>query len=298
MATLLFASDGRLHPLWRYLLAAGYAFTVNLFALFVVSAFHPATLPAFESAYRPMVAVLLLAGFTLLARTADRAARPLGYMGFTHRSPLEASREFLLGLGIGGAMVGLCVAAIVAGGSYQVTLNFGAWAWKLALVELWILLCGALGEELAFRGYPFQRLLEAFPPGVAIVVSSALFAAVHLGNPGIGRVAYANTLLIGALFSLAYLRRRNLWLVWGMHFGWNVFLGMVFGLPVSGFSEFSVIVTGAAQGPWWLTGGSYGIEGGVVATVVIVAAAPCLWLLPRRETYLQPEPPSAPESGI
>jgi hypothetical protein len=65
---------------------------------------------------------------------------------------------------------------------------------------------------------------------------------------------------------------------WGIHFGWNTVLGLVFGLPVSGLTDFSVIVKSRALGPKWLTGGAYGIEGGALGTIVIVLGLlPMLW---------------------
>ena len=104
-----------------------------------------------------------------------------------------------------------------------------------------LLLSGALLEEAMFRGYPFQRLVEAVGPVWAVVALSALFGAAHLGNPNASGVlswAFLNTIAIGVLLALAYLRTRTLWLPFGIHFGWNFALGFVFGLPVSGMNTF------------------------------------------------------------
>ncbi len=151
------------------------------------------------------------------------------------------------------------------------------------VVVLIVLVFGALAEEMMFRGYPFQRLEEAIGPTGAIAVFSLLFAAVHLSNPGASPLGLLNTVLIGIVLAIAYLRTRALWLSWGIHFGWNATLGLLFGLPVSGLRIFNVVTHATAKGPRWLTGGSYGIEAsapGAVA-VIIGLVVVCKWPVTR-----------------
>src|SRR5439155_10443486 len=133
----------------------------------------------------------------------------------------------------------------------------------LGIMILSMLAAAAMLEEVIFRGYPFQRLADGLsivdrsirmPFGSsAIVVLSILFGAVHLKNPHATPLGAANTVLIGILFSIAYLRTQALWMSFGAHFGWNMTLGMLYGLPVSGITSFSVVVQGAARGPYLLT---------------------------------------------
>ena len=63
-----------------------------------------------------------------------------------------------------------------------------------------------------------------------------------------------------------------LWMAFGLHFGWNFVLGVLFLWPVSGLRIFETFAHGTAHGPQWLTGGSYGIEASATGTVVIVVA--------------------------
>jgi len=119
----------------------------------------------------------------------------------------------------------------------------------------------------------FQRLLEAIGPWWSVAVLSAIFGAIHLGNPNAGGIrswGFFNTIVVGALFAYAYLRTKTLWLPVGMHFGWNFFLGVVYGLPVSGIHDFSVVIKSTAHGSKLLTGGPYGIEASLTGAVVIV----------------------------
>jgi hypothetical protein len=140
------------------------------------------------------------------------------------------------------------------------------------LLSLWVLVAAAMVEEVTFRGYPLHRLMEAVGTPAAVAITSSLFGLAHLRNPHASLWGAVNTAEIGVLLALAYVRTRSLWLPWGIHFGWNAALGLGYGLVVSGYSEFSVLVTGSAQGPRWLTGVEYGIEASLTATVVNLAA--------------------------
>ena len=82
------------------------------------------------------------------------------------------------------------------------------------------------------------------------------------------------------LLSISYLRTRALWLPWGIHFGWNFALGVLFGLPVSGLRLFNVVVRTAVSGPTWVTGGSYGVEASATAVVIILVGIVMVWKLP------------------
>ena len=162
---------------------------------------------------------------------------------------------------LGAGMVVVSVAFMAAVG--RVELHWVGGGPRVAVMILgvaYITAVAAMNEEAAFRGYPFQRLVEGIGPVGGIVLLSVLFGALHLGNPHVSLWGLLNTIEIGAFLAVAYLRTRSLWMPWGIHFGWNFTLGVVFGLPVSGLNDFAIAVQGTAEGPLWLTGGSYGIE--------------------------------------
>jgi hypothetical protein len=187
---------------------------------------------------------------------------------------------------LGGLLITIAVVAIrVVGGERDLHLDLTARA-ALRLTEVLVLLLGgAMLEELLFRGYPFQRLIEAIGVPGAIVVLSVFFGAVHLGNPNAGGLwswGFFNTLAVGIMFALAYLRTRALWFPFGIHFGWNFFLGVVYGLPVSGIKDFSVLIRANAHGPRLLTGGAYGIEGSLTGSIVILLGILLIEVMPKR----------------
>jgi len=133
-----------------------------------------------------------------------------------------------------------------------------------------ILLFGAVGEELMFRGYAFQVLLREYGPWWVIVPFGVLFALVHADNPNTGWLALVNTGMWGVLLGYAFYRSRDLWLPIGLHFGWNWVLPL-FGVNLSGFT---LGLTGYTLkwgvGELW-SGGAYGVEAGLPVTVIVLA---------------------------
>jgi hypothetical protein len=93
---------------------------------------------------------------------------------------------------------------------------------------------------------------------------------------------FFNTLAVGVLFALVRIRSGSLWFSFGLHFGWNLFQGAVFGLPVSGLREFSTVVTATVHGSLALTGGGYGPEASATCSTVLVVGLPLVWWLTAR----------------
>jgi membrane protease YdiL (CAAX protease family) len=289
--------DGRLRPGWRVLLGVLVAIAANWLAAVVatIGIGRRGSSFAFELVYRPTVMLLLLGGFSLLLAFADQvddhlwAAQGLGREHWAQR--------FFAGLAIGAGMIAVAVSAIATSGNLALQPAPHAHRLGAFFAVLFILASAALAEELMFRGYPFQRLLEAVGAVPAVLVLSALFAYMHHLNPHASNWAMVNTVAVGVLLAVAYLRTRSLWLPWGIHFGWNAALGLGFGLPVSGL-DFSVLVKGTARGPQWLTGGAYGLEASALGTVVIVLGfLPVTMLFPGR-SLAPPAPPSiSPDPG-
>ena len=145
-----------------------------------------------------------------------------------------------------------------------------------------IFFIGAAFEETLFRGYILQTLFRSNHIILGILVTSIPFAFAHLGNPNVSKIGIINTILAGIWFGIAYLKTRSLWLVFGIHLGWNWFLGAFYGINVSGLSEITPnpLFKAADYGPVWLTGGEYGIEGGIACTAAIIISTLIIWFLP------------------
>jgi CAAX protease family protein len=145
-----------------------------------------------------------------------------------------------------------------------------------AALVLFIL--AAAFEELVFRGYAFQTLLRGAPAFVPILLFSIYFGWAHWDNPARTLFSTANTALAGIWLSIAYLRTRSLWFPTALHFTWNWVMGAFFGIPVSGLRipQHPILLTSSGD-PVWLTGGSYGSEGGAAATVILIIGTLVIW---------------------
>ena len=159
-----------------------------------------------------------------------------------------------------------------------------------------LLLFGAVGEELMFRGYAFQLLAGAFGPWPVIPAFGVLFAVAHLANLGSWWLGTVNTGLWGLLLGFAVWRSGALWMSIGLHFGWN------FILPLAGarLSGFTLGLTGYElkwKAAIWLSGGEYGPEGSVLTTVACALLMVWLWRSPihRQASLLLDPPPRAGE---
>lgn len=203
----------------------------------------------------------------------------------------RAVRHAVAGVGLGAGAVFLTLAPI----AFAAQLKFERWRDSHGVLVLWVevfvvLSTAAMAEEVAFRGYPFHRLIEATGRGGAIAVFAAVFGLAHLRNPNATILGFLNTILIGVVFAVAYLRARTLWLPWGMHWAWNALLGAVFGFPVSGL-DMSVSLRTRASGPPWLTGGEYGPEASVACTFTLAVMLVAVLIAFRR----RPAPDGTPQ---
>jgi hypothetical protein len=283
----VFIVDGGLRPFWRFFLAAVLLLVAYLVAgeamgvAYLALGRHPGPVAAFFwDALATLLAVL--AAFKLLTSVFER--RPLGSVGLAfHR---HWWRELGHGLAVGAAMILIVAGLEWAGGLAQFTFAPQPLLRATALTFL-LLLVAAINEELTFRGYPFQRLVESITPVGAIAVASALFGLVHLGNPYHTWFSTANTMLVGIPLAVAYLRTRSLWMPIGIHLIWNFLMGFLLGLPVSGLTFPVSIIAARVHGAAWLTGAEYGPEGGGLATVAIVAAT--FYVIFSKRIYLTEE---------
>ena len=241
-----------------------------------------------ELMYRCALLFLLLTAFWAMGYAFQGQRMPLKSMGLVRRP--TALQEFGVGAALGwGAMVA-CVLPMALVGGITITLWTGPRQFGLLLLDLAILLVASLAEEVAFRGYPFQRLIDAMGPTMATLVLSAVFALVHAGNPDSSGGSILVTVLAGWLLSLAYLHTRALWLPWGLHFAWNASMGILFGLPISGLRMFSSVISSNPHGPLWLTGDGYGPEGSAVAAVVLLVSMVVLVRVTRDYAYQYAQP--------
>lgn len=213
---------------------------------------------------------LLGVGFSILQTIAHGSGSLREALGLPKRP--TAGREWVLGISIGWGIVVLAVLPMALAGTLHVRLWTEPRAFSLALLNLAAIIVVSLAEEVAFRGYPYRRLIAAIGPVGATTAMSILFGLIHMLNPDATWISVLITMLAGLLLSVAWLRTHGLWLAWGLHLGWNASMGILLGLPVSGLTSFSSVVQTRAIGRLWLTGGDYGPEAALFTAFVLLVA--------------------------
>jgi uncharacterized protein len=175
----------------------------------------------------------------------------------------------------GFAMMSAILFVLHISGHFQinsVALHGGAIA-RYALAWGAVFYAVAINEEFAFRGYLLFSIAKRRRFWRAALLVSAIFAAVHLANPGENAFGILEVFVVGMLFCLMIQRTGNLWFAVGFHATWDWAETFFYGTPDSGLLGVGRLLSTSAPGPNWLTGGSAGPEGSVLTLVVLLLCA-------------------------
>jgi hypothetical protein len=203
-------------------------------------------------------------------------------------SPLSG---LVLGLALGAAPA----ARLIASDAYRLA---GFNPSLLPIATLGFFAVAAFHEELVFRGYLLQNLIEARRPWPGVIVSALLFCAIHAVNPHFmeGPLGALTILLAGVALAEAYLLSGDLWFPAALHLGWNAIQGAILGLPVSGFPVEGFLEVERVEEA--AGGNGFGPEGSPVgvaaAGAMVVLLAVLLW---RRGPSERFRPGRAEEAG-
>jgi len=225
-----------------------------------------------------LVASVLVAYFVYRAYVRLVEKRPL-----TELSGAGAPGELGIGAAVGLGLVAVVVGILWVLGYYRIA---GANALAVVFVSLANDGAGAFVEEVVLRGIVFRITEERLGTWVALAISVVLFALLHLVSPN---ATLTSTVVVGVeggvLLSAAYVLTRRLWLAIGIHFGWDFSQDAIFGVG----KGIKGLMDGDLSGPVWLSGGSAGIEGSVVALLLcVVVGAYLLVRAGRRGNLLAP----------
>ena len=193
--------------------------------------------------------------------------------------------HFLYG-GVIGAIT-LCLAAgfaaVFGGLRFEFNSDAGSSAILLTLIISFVIFfVGAAFEEAVMRGYVLQTFVRSNLAVFGVILTSLLFASGHLGNNNTSTLPVINTALAGVWLAIAYLKTRTLWFAFGLHLMWNWVQASFFGIEVSGFTKFATapLLLEVDRGPVWISGGDYGIEGGIACTVALIVSTILIWYSP------------------
>jgi len=198
----------------------------------------------------------------------------------TGRPDFSWFKQFIIGAGLGAALMLAPATLLWATGQAHFYLNPGGA--NLLLPPLALFAAVAVTEEVLFRGFIFQRLLDGLGEWPAQVLIAALFLLTHVDaiqNAGpIGYLAGVNIFVASLMFGLAFIRTKSLAMPIGIHFAANFVQGGVLGFGVSGSGEQGLLAP-ALTGSDWLTGGAFGLEASIpgLISVITLTAALYLW---------------------
>ena len=186
-------------------------------------------------------------------------------------------KNLIIGVIFGAVLQSLTILVIYLKGGYTVvSIN----PFVFILPSLTISFAVAISEEILIRGILFRIIEEKLGSYLALFISAFIFGALHLFNPnsslivGIGLAIQA-----GLLLAAAYMYSRNLWFPIAIHFAWNFTQGGIFGANVSGGGLSKTLITSQIEGAKWFTGGEFGPEGSIQATIFCLTATIILLIL-------------------
>jgi membrane protease YdiL (CAAX protease family) len=284
------SGGGRLRAYWQFLVAVLYFFLARSIAGRAASTFAgDQWFPLVEQAF---LVFLLLLGYAALGFWMNRQMHPISAQGLPRRPGWIKEAGMGLATGWGIAVVCVLLLSLFGGIAVSVSMQASSWGWLAADAAFFAL--AAMAEEIAFRGYGFQRFVHAVGPLGASLGFAAYYAIVQSQVPGSNRASMLVSVALGLLLSAAYLRTQALWLSWGLNFGWKASRALLFGLAVSGVNSHSPVVQGNPMGPFWVTGGGFGLEGSWVTFLILLAALPVVFRVTRDLDFLYNAPVIVP----
>jgi hypothetical protein len=217
----------------------------------------------------------LMAFFVVLATwvVSRMEKRPLGDYGIPPRGILGL--RFWEGALWGFAMLSAIVLVLRASSHFQIdsVALTGRALYRYALGWGAVFLAVAVQEEFAFRGYWLFSFARRLGFWRSAIFTSVVFGAAHLGNPNENVLGILQVVVIGLLFCLMIRRTGTLWFALGFHAAWDWAETFFYGTPDSGLLGVGRYLNTSVQGPKWLTGGSAGPEGSVIAFLVVLLCA-------------------------
>ncbi|OOM73396.1 CAAX amino terminal protease self- immunity [Clostridium puniceum] len=179
-------------------------------------------------------------------------------------------KDLCVGLLIGAVSFTIVAFILLITKSVEMVNSFGSPKFSGVLItQLIIFIFVGINEELFCRGYCMTVLKQTKKSWIPVVVSAIIFSLMHSMNGGISLLAYINLFLFGILMGYLFMKTKNIWMCIGYHITWNYFQGDIFGFLVSGSTTESIYSIKVVS-PNLINGGSFGPEGGLVVTALLI----------------------------
>jgi membrane protease YdiL (CAAX protease family) len=211
--------------------------------------------------------VAILAATVVSLRWVDGLDWRFVLMGRQSAQPALLSSGFLIGM----VAIGVpCLVLLLTHELRIVPAQHGNWLLAAAQMALF-LLPAAAAEELLLRGYIFSVLRESIGWKNTLIATSIAFGLLHLRNPGANAETILAVIIAGFFLGMILLVTESLYAAWMAHFAWNLTMAAGLHTSVSGLGVTAPNYHVIDSGPDWLTGGSWGPEGGVAAAIGMFA---------------------------
>ncbi|MEK4096586.1 CPBP family intramembrane glutamic endopeptidase [Bacillus sp. FSL E2-0195] len=273
------AKEGRrkVHPIFAVILAIVFLTLGEFFMLFML--FLPKAATSFVKAIYSNIEMILTFGgaiFFIFLWIRFVEKRSFSSIGFWK---VQWMRQYLRGALIGFVFISIPVIVLVLTGIVKLQMQqITATAIFGIVGSLIAFLIQGATEEIIVRGWLFPVISVRSRIWVGIIVTSFLFGFLHLLNPGITILSISNIILVGVFAAFYVLKDSSLWGICAWHSIWNWAQYNVYGFAVSGMTIYSTpLFKPVTNGSEVLHGGSFGIEGSIITTIMLSIASIVLW---------------------
>jgi uncharacterized protein len=121
---------------------------------------------------------------------------------------------------------------------------------------------------------------------ISLTISSVIFGVLHLANPHTTLLSSLCITAAGFLMGSAFIYSRNLWFPIALHFAWNFTQSGIYGAITSGNEKTNSLLEAKIKGSEIITGGAFGPEGSIQATLLCFIASVLLLMICRRQNKI------------
>lgn len=192
-------------------------------------------------------------------------------------------KNSILGVLIGTALQGLAILVIYFWGDFRIiSIN----PFSSIITPFAIAFSVAIFEETLLRGIIFRIVEEKLGSYISLAISAIIFGAVHLLNPDSSVISSICIGIVGFMFGASYIYSRSLWLPIAIHFSWNFVQSGIFGAITSGNEKTSSLFNTNISGAELITGGAFGPEGTIQATLFWLVVSVVFMILITKQNKL------------
>ncbi len=223
------------------------------------------------------IAALMLVLYSMLYKFYERRT-------ITELSTNGLSKNLLTGILVGAGLQSLTILVIALNGGFSIlSVN----SFTSILPALTMAFTAAISEEILIRGILYRHLEEKLGSYIALAISAVIFGALHLANPNSSLLAAIGIALqAGILLGAAFIFSKNLWFPIAIHFAWNFTQSGIFGANTSGNEISKSLLTTRIEGSELISGGQFGPEGSIQATLFCLIVAAILMVMNHKQNKI------------